>query len=198
MSQPWALPERPCCSSVRFLRSKPHALCPMHVLLSAQRKVPHCSGGAWHAAADAGRGNRRDEDGTQYYVLDYTARGATWFRHNVSVYAARCAGCAAAPMASCCVRAVCLHEVQHHGSAVHVWHSNLLRVQVLQNLGWMRELKAGRLARMAALLTQALRRRDGRLYTLNAQCGQARWPELRAQLRAAADSFHVRAPASRS
>jgi hypothetical protein len=62
------------------------------------------------AAADAGRGSRRDEDGTQYYVLDYTARGATWFRHNVSVYAARCAGCAAAPMLSCFMWAVCLHR----------------------------------------------------------------------------------------
>lgn len=34
--------------------------------------------------------HRRDEEGTAYYVLEYTARGATWFRHNLSVYAVRC------------------------------------------------------------------------------------------------------------
>ncbi|KAK9830941.1 hypothetical protein WJX81_008357 [Elliptochloris bilobata] len=67
---------------------------------------------------------RRDEEGTLYYVLEYTARATApgfgkWFRHNLSIYAAR----------------------------------------------------------------------GGRLYTLNAQCPQARWPALRAQLQAAADSF---------
>ena len=40
--------------------------------------------------------HRQDEDGTLYYVLDYTARAVApgsgnWFRHNLSVYAARCA-----------------------------------------------------------------------------------------------------------
>ena len=73
-----------------------------------------------HAATDAGRGDRRDEDGTQYYVLDYTARGATWFRHNVSVYAARCGSSAAAPMLSCFHEGCVLASVQRRGSEVHV------------------------------------------------------------------------------
>lgn len=34
---------------------------------------------------------RRDENGTLYYYLEFTVKSPTLFRHNVSVYAARCA-----------------------------------------------------------------------------------------------------------
>ena len=37
--------------------------------------------------------------------------------------------------------------------------------------------------------------RGSRLYTFNAQCPQARWAALRAQLQLAADSFTVHEPA---
>jgi len=102
-----------------------------------------------HAATDAGRGDRRDEDGTQYYVLDYTARGATWFRHNVSVYAARCGSSAAAPMLSCFMRAVCLHRCSDVALKCMCLHSVFLQGAGLAKPGSERKSHAGRLARMA-------------------------------------------------
>ena len=35
--------------------------------------------------------SRRDEAGTLYYTLEFTVQSPSFFRHNLSVYAARCA-----------------------------------------------------------------------------------------------------------
>ena len=46
----------------------------------------------------------------------------------------------------------------------------------------------------AGMTVSSVCRSNGLLYTLNGQCQDARWPDLQADMRVAAESFRVSAP----
>ena len=51
---------------------------------------------------------RRDEAGTLYYALEFTVKSPSFFRHNLSVYAARRACIWPLACCCCCRTLVCL------------------------------------------------------------------------------------------
>lgn len=87
---------------------------------------------------------RQDGEGTLYYVLDYTERAVApgsgnWFRHNLSVYAARCARrLRCAPLASSATGSTCVCEggdiAMRSNSAETVYAAHLSNGQAMQSV----------------------------------------------------------------